>query len=95
MSDKNCGQPLLVDGTRWPDCACACLAWPAYRCKVERGDVPLVVVGGAAALCDASDIRGASMVVQLPEYGHVANAIGAAMPQVKHESYTNHMSCIP
>jgi hypothetical protein len=46
----------------------------------STGDVPVVVVGGGAALCDDS-LEGASSVIR-PPFASVANAVGAAIPQV-------------
>ncbi|EIE25109.1 DUF917-domain-containing protein [Coccomyxa subellipsoidea C-169] len=48
--------------------------------KMEFGDVPVVVVGGGAALCNDS-LEGASSVIR-PPFASVANAVGAAIPQV-------------
>lgn len=43
-------------------------------------DVLVVVVGGASALCD-DRLQGAACVAR-PEHAAVANAVGAAIPQV-------------
>ena len=43
-------------------------------------DVPLIVVGGGSALCGES-LTGVSRVVR-PPFAEVANAVGAAIPQV-------------
>lgn len=51
----------------------------SYKCFAEP--MPLVVVGGAAALC-ADQLSGISTVVR-PPFADVANAIGAAIPQVR------------
>lgn len=48
--------------------------------RFAAGDIPLVVVGGAAQLCGDS-LRGASSVVR-PQHAAVANAVGAAIAQV-------------
>ena len=48
-------------------------------------DVPVIVVGGAAALC-ADALPGAS-AVHRPEHADVANAIGAAIPQACLSTY--------
>ena len=45
-------------------------------------DLPLIVVGGGAALCGET-IGGASIVLK-PKFAEVANAVGAAIPQVWH-----------
>ena len=44
------------------------------------GDVPVIVVGGGARLC-GHHLAGASQVLH-PPYATVANAVGAAIPQV-------------
>lgn len=44
------------------------------------GDVPVIIVGGGAGLAD-DDLQGASQLLR-PEHAAVANAIGAAIPQV-------------
>ncbi|KAK9800870.1 hypothetical protein WJX73_003020 [Symbiochloris irregularis] len=56
------------------------LAAAVDSCKIAAGDVPIVVVGGGAHLCD-SHMPGASCVIR-PAYASVANAVGAAIPQV-------------
>ena len=48
-------------------------------------DVPVIVVGGGAVLC-ADALPGAS-AVHRPEHADVANAIGAAIPQVRLSTY--------
>ncbi|CAK0783618.1 hypothetical protein CVIRNUC_006817 [Coccomyxa viridis] len=48
--------------------------------KSSKEDVPVIVVGGGAVLC-ADALPGAS-AVHRPEHADVANAIGAAIPQV-------------
>ena len=48
-------------------------------------DVPVIVVGGGAALC-ADALPGAS-AVHRPEHADVANAIGAAIPQARLSTY--------
>ncbi|KAK9820469.1 hypothetical protein WJX72_010677 [[Myrmecia] bisecta] len=48
--------------------------------KTSPGDVPVIVVGGGAALCGDS-LPGAAQVSR-PPHAEVANAIGAAIPQV-------------
>ncbi len=60
------------------------------------GDVTVVVVGGAAFLCDNS-LEGAFPLIR-PPFASVANAVGAAIPQVltasavfKHEE---HLFCL-
>eukprot|EP00887_Chlorella_sp_A99_P003440 scaffold7.g3440.t1 len=47
---------------------------------MQAGDVPVIVVGGGAPLCGDS-LAGASRVVR-PVHAAVANAVGAAIPQV-------------
>ena len=49
-------------------------------CNVAAGDVPVIVVGGGAGLCGAA-LKGASKIVK-PPHADVANAVGAAIPQV-------------
>ncbi len=49
--------------------------------KTSRGAVPVVVVGGGAKLC-GEQLAGAQCVVR-PEHEDVANAVGAAIPQVR------------
>ena len=44
-------------------------------------DVPVIVVGGGAALC-GDVLPGVSTVVR-PEHADVANAVGAAIPQAR------------
>lgn len=51
-------------------------------CSTPADDVPVIVVGGGAALCGDS-LAGASAVIR-PEHADVANAVGAAMPQVSY-----------
>ncbi|BDA41353.1 probable D-/L-hydantoinase subunit A at N-terminal half [Coccomyxa sp. Obi] len=46
----------------------------------SKGDVPVVVVGGGASLCDDL-LEGASSLIR-PPFASVANAVGAAIPQV-------------
>lgn len=50
------------------------------RIKTERGDVPVVLVGGGSILV-SGDLRGSSDVVR-PPHGGAANAVGAAIGQV-------------
>ncbi len=52
------------------------------RCSTSADDVPVIVVGGAAALC-GDYLAGASAVIR-PEHADVANAVGAAIPQVNY-----------
>ena len=49
--------------------------------KTETGDVDVVVVGGGAPLA-AQKLPGARLVVVPPKHAAVANAVGAAIPQV-------------
>jgi len=56
------------------------LAEALDRMKLDRGPVPVVVVGGGSILLDDT-LPGASAVVR-PEHFPVANAIGAAIAQV-------------
>ena len=58
----------------------AMLAAAVDRAKTQRGDVPLVVVGGGSFLVPDA-LPGVSDVVR-PEHYDVANAIGAAIAQV-------------
>lgn len=55
------------------------------HCAGCAGDVPVIVVGGGAALC-GDTLAGAAAVIR-PAHADVANAVGAAIPQV-HASYT-------
>ena len=55
-------------------------AWPSTIRNLCAGDVPVIVVGGGAGLCGDA-IEGASMVLK-PPHAAVANAVGAAIPQV-------------
>ncbi len=48
--------------------------------KTSAADIPVILVGGGSVLIDG-DLKGASKVVR-PEFGTVANAIGAAIAQV-------------
>jgi N-methylhydantoinase A/oxoprolinase/acetone carboxylase beta subunit len=50
------------------------------RMKTVAGDIPVVVVGGGSILLDAA-LPGASRLVR-PDHHAVANAVGAAIPQV-------------
>jgi N-methylhydantoinase A/oxoprolinase/acetone carboxylase beta subunit len=58
----------------------ALIAGAVDRAKTQRGDVPLVVVGGGSFLVPDS-LAGVSEVVR-PGHYDVANAIGAAIAQV-------------
>jgi N-methylhydantoinase A/oxoprolinase/acetone carboxylase beta subunit len=53
------------------------------RMKTSAGDMPIIVVGGAAFLVP-DRLEGVSEVVHVPHAG-VANALGAAMAQVSGE----------
>ncbi len=53
------------------------------RVKLDRRDLPVVLVGGGAALV-GTDLPGASAVQHLPDAG-VANAIGAALANISGE----------
>jgi len=44
-------------------------------------DVPVIVVGGAAALC--GDVLPGVFTVVRPQHADVANAVGAAIPQAR------------
>jgi N-methylhydantoinase A/oxoprolinase/acetone carboxylase beta subunit len=58
----------------------AMIAGAVDRAKTQRGDVPLVVVGGGSFLVPES-LAGVSEVIR-PDHYDVANAIGAAIAQV-------------
>jgi hypothetical protein len=53
------------------------------RAKARAGLVDVVVVGGGAPLVGQA-VEGAGQVIR-PDHGQVANAIGAAIPQVRRE----------
>jgi N-methylhydantoinase A/oxoprolinase/acetone carboxylase beta subunit len=58
----------------------ALIAGAVDRAKTQRGDAPLVVVGGGSFLVP-DDMAGVSEVIR-PDHYDVANAIGAAIAQV-------------
>lgn len=53
---------------------------PHLHVQVSSGDVAVVVVGGGAGLC-GDQLPGTSRVLR-PQFAEVANAVGAALPQV-------------
>ena len=56
------------------------LAAAVDRMKTKAGDAPVIVVGGGAPLL-GDTLPGASVLVR-PPHAEVANAVGAAIPQV-------------
>ena len=56
------------------------LAAAVDKMKTSQGNVPVIVVGGGAVLCGDS-LEGASSLIR-PPFASVANAVGAAIPQV-------------
>ena len=62
------------------------------HCSVVAAEaVPVIVVGGGAGLC-GDVLDGASRIIK-PQHGNVANAVGAAIPQVSF-IFTQHLYCI-
>jgi N-methylhydantoinase A/oxoprolinase/acetone carboxylase beta subunit len=79
------GHPAAANGhgpdlARALDGSDAMIAGAVDRAKTQRGDVPLVVVGGGSFLVPDA-LAGVSEVVR-PDHYDVANAIGAAIAQV-------------
>lgn len=62
----------------------AMLADVVDRMKATAADVPVILVGGGALLVGEEAIPGVATFLR-PEYGDVANAIGAALAQVSGE----------